>query len=205
MEILSKYSSFLANLSQEVYFPDEDSYLLSEFVCKYSSGSVLDVGCGNGIQSFSAATNNSVTSVLGIDSNQFAIDFCNNSASKLNLQVICNFKEVDFFDFVTCNKTKFQTIICNPPYLPTSPEEVMQGQINQAFDGGIDGRQFIDRFLKEIPNIMDKNSQLLTIASSLSGITQTIDFLNSCNYTSEVLRKKSYFFEELVCIRAIKN
>ncbi len=204
MELLEEFNSNLENLPSDVYYPDDDSYLLSGFVSTLAKGKVLDVGCGNGLQSFSASTNNSVESVLGIDVNLKAIDFCSDFSKKAKIPN-CSFKRIDYFDFIKSNQIKFDTILCNPPYLPTEITEKLQGQINEAFDGGIDGRKFIDGFLSTVSNQLTSHGQLLTIASSLSSIDKTIEVLDSLGFTNRILGQKSFFFEKLVCINSVRK
>ncbi len=41
---------------------------------------------------------------------------------------------------------KFDVILFNTPYLPTENDEVLDDNLNYAFDGGLDGRKVIDFF-----------------------------------------------------------
>ncbi len=68
----------------EIYFPREDSYLLEKYVSLFAEKSVLEIGIGSGIQSFTAAVKKEVTFVIGIDINQKAV----NHSTKLAKQKV---------------------------------------------------------------------------------------------------------------------
>ncbi len=62
-------------VSETVYIPQEDSYLLAKEVKKYARGNVLDMGTGSGIQGLYALENKQTKSVLFSDINPKAIEY----------------------------------------------------------------------------------------------------------------------------------
>lgn len=149
----------------DVYEPAEDSYLLAKWVEKFSKGkSVLDMGTGCGIQAIVAAKAGA-SHVVGVDLNGNAVENAKLNAKQNNVK--CEFFVSDLFSNV---KETFDMIVFNPPYLPTSDEEKLKGNINLAFDGGKSGRELLDKFLKEYKNYLNKNGFALVLESSLSGI-----------------------------------
>ena len=59
-----------------VYEPNEDSYLLVEFVKRFAKGKVLDMGTGSGIQAMAAAESKNTDSVLAVDAQKGVISYC---------------------------------------------------------------------------------------------------------------------------------
>lgn len=162
-----KISPFGLNLwiFDSVYEPAEDSYLLAKYVEKYAKGkTILDVGTGCGIQAIIAAKNGA-KKVVGIDKNPDAIENARLNAKQNNAN--CEFFLSDLFSNVN---EKFDLIIFNPPYLPTTHEEKIKGPLNLAFDGGVTGRETLELFLKQYKNYLNENGFALVLESSLSGI-----------------------------------
>ncbi|MCX6709316.1 MAG: 50S ribosomal protein L11 methyltransferase, partial [Candidatus Woesearchaeota archaeon] len=58
-----------------VYEPQEDSFLLKEFVKRFAKGVVLDMGTGSGIQSIEAAHSGKTTKIFGVDIDKKAIAY----------------------------------------------------------------------------------------------------------------------------------
>ena len=107
-----------------IYDPAEDSELLKTQVLIHAKGKVLDMGTGSGIQALTAISNASVRKVLAVDINTKCIAYCKN---KHKLSKI-TWKTSNLFANVA--KTRFDTIIFNPPYLPKD-----QGAIDEALLG----------------------------------------------------------------------
>ncbi|MDC0243147.1 methyltransferase, partial [Marine Group III euryarchaeote] len=98
-----------------VYEPAEDSWMMCNYLPE-NLDSVLEIGCGSGIISIHLAKKgNNVTS---IDINPKAV-----KATKLNAeknQVHLEVLESNMFQKV--KGRKFDSIVCNPPYLPPTEE-----------------------------------------------------------------------------------
>lgn len=203
MERIGKYSLEIHSHPQ-VYEPDDDSYLMASAVIKYAKGSVLEVGCANGMESILAAKLPAVKSVLGIDINAFAVSLAEKNAKANHVEKKCKFFECDVFNCSALVGNRFHTIICNPPYLPTKKDEVLAGPLNYAFDGGLDGRKFINPFLKWFAPHLEPKGQLLLLCSSLSGTDKTISLLKKNGFTVSVVGSRKFFFEELTALRVFK-
>ena len=92
----------------------------------------------------------------------------------------------------------------NTPYLPTDSEDIINDDLNYAFDGGLDGRNVIERFLNEAPNHLNDNGIIQMIQSSLSDTEKTLDKLDQLGFIAEVAKSERFFFEEIVLINAYK-
>jgi len=164
-------------MKDEIYEPREDSYLLQKYVKRYAKGKVLDMGTGSGIQALAALEK--TKDVLAVDINENAVVH----VRKLGVKA----KVSDLFSDV---KGKFDLIIFNPPYLP---EEKGRGEA--ALSGGKKGHEVIERFLKEAKRYLEKDGNILLVASSLTGDIEKTS--KNLSYKIECLETESFFFERI--------
>lgn len=175
--------------SGDVYFPREDSFLLAEAVEKHAAGKVLDIGTGSGIQGIVAAKNG--CSVLFSDIDDEAIK-CAKENARAN-GVAGTFVRSDIFSNI---KGKFNTIIFNPPYLPSKPLAVMEKKdVQTALDGGKDGRELIDLFLEGYGRFLERDGIALLLESS-----HNLYENDAIKYGAQILMKRHYFFEDLAVL-----
>tara|TARA_Y100000310_G_C20641706_1_gene794319 strand:- start:315 stop:821 length:507 start_codon:yes stop_codon:yes gene_type:complete len=161
-----------------IYEPQEDSYLLQKWVRKFSSGKVLDMGTGSGLQGMTASE--SADSVLCVDINPEAVEY----VKKKGLEVI----QSDLFENVA---GKFDLIIFNPPYLPEDLEEPADSRL--ATTGGKKGSELLERFLKDAKEYLVDDGMILVLVSSLTGKAE--DLFKEYDY--KLLDSEKLFFEEL--------
>lgn len=174
----------------EIYFPEEDSFLLSDvlkkeipkILKKNSSPKILEIGAGSGIQVetlFSLRIHPKHITLTDIDLD--AVKFLKNKFK--HSKVIHS----NLFDKL--NK-KYDLILFNPPYLPEDSREPVGSRL--ATTGGKTGSEVIKEFLKDAKNHLNKDGKIFLLTSSLtSGI-------NLSKYNKKVLARKKLFFEELV-------
>lgn len=192
----------------EVYPPHEDSFLLAEAAEKYSSGRVLDLGCGSGIAGICAAKNKNVIELVLAD---ISPDSLENAKSNLKRNKAFPCGCASKAKFVKSNLfsnllgEKFDTILFNPPYLPTSREEKLAGRINSAFDGGKSGRKVIDRFLAQFPPHLNGGGVLLYLDSSLTDSKKTEKAFEKEGFTFKNISSQKFFFEELRVVKVTKK
>jgi release factor glutamine methyltransferase len=178
-----------------VYYPAEDSLLLAKHVALHAQGRVLDVGTGCGLQAVIASSR--ASEVLGIDISPLAVANARENAALNGAR--CCFSQGDLFSNVS---GQFDTIILNPPYLPTCEEDATAGIIDKAWNGGSDGRALIERFLMEFPGFLAAKGVLLMLHSSLADTQKTLALLRSKGFHAEVLERQRFFFEEICVIMA---
>ena len=164
-----------------VYGPREDSYLLAEAVEKGAGGKVLDLGTGSGIQGITAALKGCTVTFADIDKR--AVDAARHNAG-LN-GVKGSFVVSDMFSGIT---GRFNTIIFNPPYLPSGPRKEL------ALDGGKDGRELVEAFVRGYKSHLNPDGRALLLESSFSGYQKEVD------NGAKILAKAHYFFEDLVVL-----
>jgi HemK-related putative methylase len=192
------------NISNTVYEPEEDSYLMQEQVKKYVSGNVLDMGCGSGILGITALKKNTVTKVTFADINPEALLFVKNKLkeeeskdayiTKAKLSK-CQFIHTDLYSKIKKEKSghNFDMIIFNPPYLP-----------NDEFDnerlittGGKNGHEIIEKFLTDSKKYLNNEGIILLIFSTLTGKKIVDDIIKDLKYSKETISRKKLFMEEL--------
>jgi release factor glutamine methyltransferase len=171
---------------KEVYEPAEDTYLLLKAALSEAkpSDSVLEIGCGMGIISRNLAPK--VRSILATDINPHAVRIVRGSGIPT--------VRADLFKGI---KTKFDMIIFNPPYLPTSEEERSDGWLNFALDGGYSGRETINGFLEDLGAHLAPGGRALLLISSLTGLREVEEMIRTAGLDSCRIASEKHFFEQL--------
>ena len=173
------------------YKPREDSYLLQKYVKKHAIGFVLDMGTGSGIQAITASKNNEVEIVLAVDINNKALEIAKKNSENQKIE----FKHSNLFSNI---KQSFDTIIFNPPYLPT------EEPVDIALDGGKEGYELIIRFLKQAGNHLNFKGKILLLFSSLTNKDRVDKAVKQNSFKAELLGKKKMHFEELYIYKLTK-
>ncbi len=192
----------------EVYEPQEDSYLLEKYVSKLAKGMVLDIGTGSGIQALAASK--VADFVVAVDINQKALEYCNNSLRSDKIlclksdlfsffeSKIINFRDGKFKGISDRKESgnKFDTIIFNAPYLPEDENDK-----NLALDGGKGGYEIIERFFDGAKNFLSDDGIILLIFSSFTCKEKVDSIISEKDYNFEMLEKIHVFFEDIFCYK----
>jgi len=175
----------------EVYQPAEDTRLLAEVAReRVDAGEcVLDVGTGSGFVGAVAAENDAT--VVGVDVNPHA---CRQARGQ-GLPVVRGNLTHPFRDGV------FDTVLFNPPYLPTPPEVEGDDWQERALSGGADGRRVIEPFLADVGRVLAPDGSVLLLVSSLSGIEAVTDFAADRGLRATEAAAEKHAFERLVVLR----
>lgn len=178
-------------MCESVYNPAEDSYLLAEAVEEQAFGKVLDLGCGSGIQGITAALKG--CEVTFADISEKALECARANAGLNNIKG--EFIKSDLFSEINM---KYNTIIFNPPYLYSKPIKKLKetDRLDANLDGGIKGRELIDKFIKYYTNYVDEEYIILMIESSLNDYENDVEKLNG-----KIVKEKNLFFEKLAVIK----
>lgn len=168
-----------------VYEPEEDSYLMSDFLRTSKNNSdlrFLEIGVGSGINLQTVIDSGiKKENIFGTDINQEAVKYCNN----LGFNVI----QSDLFDNVEGN---FDLIVFNPPYLPL--DELEDSNSRRETTGGKRGNEITIEFLKQAKKHLNENGKVFIITSSLA---EEINF-EELGYKANKINSKKLFFEELI-------
>ena len=182
-----------------VYIPAEDSYMLAENLLIEQGQPVLEIGTGSGIVAMYASK--LTDKVTATDINLDALLLADKN---FKLNGIENIELLSGNLFEPVKNRKFDVILFNTPYLPTEDEDVIDDDLNYAFDGGADGRKVIDLFLNEVPNHLNDGGKVQLIQSSLSDNEKTLDMLDDLGFIAEIAESEHFFFEDVVLINGFK-
>lgn len=180
-----------------VYEPAEDSFLLADAALKEANPGmrILEIGTGSGFVSAVLLTNLKEIHLVATEISPHAA-----RCAKVNgVEVI----RTDLFRGIKSKnpETLFDLILFNPPYLPTSEEEKVPGWLNYAFDGGISGRDTLDRFLDEIRDYLKPGGEILVLISSITGLDAIKEKMIGMGFVVDVVARKKISFEELMVVR----
>ncbi|WP_292372445.1 HemK2/MTQ2 family protein methyltransferase [Methanosarcina sp. UBA411] len=180
-----------------VYEPAEDSFLLADAALKEAKAGmrILEIGTGSGFVSTVLLENLKDIRLVATEINPNAA-----TCAKTNgVEVI----RTDLFKGLKSRdpETHFDLILFNPPYLPTSEEEKVPGWLNYAFDGGISGRETLDRFLDEVKDYLKPRGEVLVLISSITGLEAVKEKMENLGFTVDVIARKKVSFEELMVVR----
>jgi len=127
-----------------------------EFLNKDSK--VLDLCSGSGYIGLTIKQKKECDVTLSdISSEAIAQSTINAKDNELDVKIV----ESDLFENID---SKFNLIISNPPYIPTSnelPESVLKHDPALALFGGEDGNDFYKKIIEEAPNFLEKNGTLI--------------------------------------------
>jgi len=176
---------------EEVYEPAEDTHLLLRVALEEvgPDDRVLEMGCGRGVIS---------KSLVPLARRVLATDL-NPSAVRILRRAGIDAIQADLFSDI---RSKFDLVLFNPPYLPTAEDDVLEGWLNFAFDGGKTGRDTINRFLEMLKDHLEpEKGRALLLISSLSDLSEVALKAEKEGLTTEVVAREKYFFEELFVLR----
>ncbi|MEM4267333.1 MAG: methyltransferase [Candidatus Woesearchaeota archaeon] len=179
--------------NMEIYTPAEDSLLLKSAVEELAFGRVLDMGTGTGILAEAALKR--AESVLGVDINPSAVEYCRQKYISNRI----SFVESDLFENITGS---FDCIIFNPPYLPT-PKNMRASDV--ALDGGKKGYEVIDRFLSEAGRHLNPSGIILLLFSSITGKRKVDECISNYAFDYVEIKRSPLFFEEIFVYKITKS
>ncbi|MEA1869782.1 MAG: HemK2/MTQ2 family protein methyltransferase [Euryarchaeota archaeon] len=160
----STHTGYQIHLADDVYEPAEDSYLLIDAARGEIAGSnrrlrIIEIGTGSGIVTAAMMRDTPEHRYVATDISPHAV-----ACAKANRVPVIR---ADLFSGI---RSRFDLIVFNPPYLPTAPDERVDGWLDYAWNGGDDGRAVIDQFLGQAPAFLADRGNVLLLLSSLTGI-----------------------------------
>ena len=194
-----KMGKFEIETDDLVYIPSDDTFLLAENLEIKEGQSVLEIGTGSGLVSMYASL--LTDDVTATDINYNALELAEKNFKLNNINTI----RLEFGDlFEPVKDEKFDVILFNTPYLPTDSDDIINDDLNYAFDGGLDGRKVIDRFIDQVSNHLNDKGIVQILQSSLSDNDRTLDMFDRNGFVAEIAESEKFFFEEIVLINAYK-
>jgi release factor glutamine methyltransferase len=192
------FRDYVFHVYENVYEPAEDSFLFAENL-DVKKEVVLDMGTGCGILGIIAA--DKAAKIVMVDINPYAVR-CAKENARLNrvLDKIC-FVQGDLFTPIR-SEGKFDSILFNAPYLPSTPSED-KSWLARAWAGGAAGRQVIDRFICQAPKYVKENGCILLMQSTLSDVNETFRRFRKSGLRTSIAAKGALpFFETIVLVKA---
>ena len=146
----------------EVYGPGEDTFLMLRAV-KDEEGRALEIGTGSGIVGVYLAVRGSDVVVTDVNPHALRLASANARQNGVTIEAV----RADIFEGI-CGR--FDTIVFNPPYLPTAPQDATGDRwLGASVNGGSDGLLFIRRFLAGLRDRLEPRGRAYIISSSLCG------------------------------------
>ncbi len=180
-----------------VYPPSEDTYLLLDAIVLLPSDTFLEVGCGAGLITLTAAMIAKL--VIGTDSSTEAVRNAMQNARRNGLEHGCNIIQSDLLSAVNTS-ARFSVIVFNPPYLP---DDGLRTDIDHAILGGADGTELTVRFVEQAARHLTRAGVLYAVASSLANIEQVKSVMKRCGLTVRSVARKALFFEEIQVLKGM--
>lgn len=166
------------------YEPQEDSFLLLKHIKNNitSKDKVLDMGTGSGILAREVSKFSKQVTAIDIDNK-----IINKLMAKQDTHKI-SYLHSDLFSNIKSND-RFNVILFNPPYLPS------RGIQHIDLDGGKNGTEIMERFLKNAREHLESKGKIFLLCSSLNKDIEKI--FTKYNYNFKKIDETSLFFEKL--------
>lgn len=194
------YKQLKLEVPKDVYKPAEDTFLLADNLEVETGEKILELGTGCGLLSIIAAKRGA--KVTSTDINPKAVKCAKENAESEGVLEKIDFRRGNLFEPI--KNGNFDLIIFNPPYLPVPESESLEEKTQQAWDGGLDGRKIIDKFLEGVENHLKPRGRSSFVQSSLTGFQETKDKLKQKNFEVNIKTEKT-FFEELYLFQVTKK
>lgn len=175
-----------------VYQPAEDSRLLTDAAVAAVDADdlVLEVGTGSGSVADRIASETGAR-VVGVDVNPEA---CRQTRER-GVPVVQGNLVHPFAD------RSVDVVCCNPPYLPTPPEQEWDDPMEAALSGGESGRAVVDPLLATVGRVLRPDGFVLLLVSTLTDLEAVRDEAAANGLAVEPVAEESFPFERLVVFR----
>ena len=165
------------------YEPREDSFLILKHIKKYTEkqDSILEIGTGSGILAEESAKY--CGDVIACDINKEQIKKLKTENKNKKIKFL-------YSDLFSNLNQKFNFILFNPPYL--SSNKIRDIRI----DGGKDGTEIIEKFLKQAKRYLKQNGKMLLVCSNLNKNIKHI--FKRYKYRFKKIDEEKTFFEKIL-------
>ena len=179
-----------------VFRPRSDSWLLAQMTRERvrPGETVVDPFTGSGVLAIAAAQAGASATAIDISRRAVLSARINARLNGVNLEVLRAESMAPLGD------RRFDLIVANPPYVP-GPDFDPRGAA-RAWEGGWDGRRFIDRLCDEAPARLTGRGRLLLIHSSHCGEAETLERLEGRGLRAEVIVRRRGTLGPLMAARA---
>jgi len=183
-----------------VFSPRSDSWLLADVLTAQPlppSASVLDLCTGSGAVAIAAAQQG-VRDVTAVDVSRRAV-LCARLNARLNGVRV---RAVRGDLLAAVGERRFDAIVSNPPYVPSSTDELPTRGAQRAWDAGRSGRLLLDRICADAPAHLRPGGIVLLVHSSVCGTEETLARLEDGGLEAEVVARRRGPLGPLLTARA---
>lgn len=185
-----------------VYAPQEDSHLLVDVMEKsglVTGRRVVDLCTGSGVVAIGAALQGAAE--------VFAFDICSRAVrcARANAAAAGVDVSVHLGSWTRAAEFgPFDLLVCNPPYVPHAPGEDSEEVSGPAWawNAGRDGRLVLDPLCASAAELLVDGGTALIVHSEFSGVESSLDALNGCGLTAEVVAEQDIPFGPVLSARA---
>jgi len=226
--IIGKREFFGADflVSANVLDPRPDSETLIELVLKKFSNinqqiKILEIGVGSGCLTISLLKNLPNSEALGVDISEAALKTCQENIflhqvenrfevikSNLFAALAQNSNSVESTISKARSNLKFDLIISNPPYIPSSEIEKLQDEVKIyepkiALDGGADGLDFYRKIAAHAKEFLQINGKII-LEIGFGQAAKIIQIFTENNFALDDLKQDLSGVERVLCFVAIQ-
>ena len=142
-------------VDENVLIPRPDTEILVEetikIAKKMTNPKILDLCTGSGAIAISIAKNVKDANIYAVDISEKALNIAKTNAKRLEVFDKIKFLKSDLFQNI--EKTKFDIIVTNPPYIKKEDITYLSKEVQKepllALDGGVDGLDFYKKILNQ--------------------------------------------------------
>ena len=147
-------------------------------------GAVADLCAGSGAVAIAAAQNGA-RRVLAVDVSRRAVIAARRNAAANGCRV-----EVRRGDMMRAlGAERFETIVANPPYVPSATDVLPRHSRRTPLDAGRDGRALLDRICARAAGHLRPGGSLLLVHSSVCGERRTLALLEESGLQASVVSR----------------
>uniref|UniRef100_H2YG33 Methyltransferase HEMK2 n=1 Tax=Ciona savignyi TaxID=51511 RepID=H2YG33_CIOSA len=210
MEIPTPIYNHVSNY--DVYEPAEDTFLLldalekeQDYLKALRPTIALEVGCGSGVVSaFLATILGDSTAYFCTDRNQSAASCCVETSAANHVTINPVLTDLST-SFLPRFEHSVDVLIFNPPYVVTPPHEVEVNGITASWAGGVDGRQVMNRFFKQVPNLLSNRGVLYLVVIRENKPDEIREIFNEMGFLCEVVMTRRSGPEFLMILKFVRK
>ena len=155
------------NVSPDTLIPRPETELIVEIALALAlprRSRVLDLGTGTGAIALALASERQDWQLTAIDSQSGAVALAKQNCQRQGLSNVQIFQN-DWFSAIAADKTDFDLIVSNPPYIERDDPHLKQGDVrfepSSALVSGVDGLDDLKKIVRQSPDYLAVGGWLL--------------------------------------------